>query len=145
MYNISNQKLQELTSFYQELGVDSENFFVDKNLVNIFDFLNIIPEVDENGKRKLTPYEVLGIMPNIVNGKERPIIFFIKNKFRGLKISKVKLDLDFTYSEDINKKEESLIDIVLRNYKRKKHFFLLLIQNSYTFARFRRLLNDTVI
>lgn len=117
MENIANEELETFVDFYNKLGVSSEQFFVGEKIVNIFDFLNIKPQVDDEGNRKLTPYEILGILPNIQNGVEKPIIFFIKTKFKGIKLVKPKFDFNFFYSKDSNKKDESIIGVVLRNYK----------------------------
>ena len=117
MEDITNENIEMFADFYNKLGVDPEQFFSGKNITNIFDFLNIVPQVDELGNRKLTSYEILGLLPNIENGKEKPIIFFMKNKFRGLKIVKPKFELDLFFSKAANEKDESLIDYVVNNYK----------------------------
>ena len=117
MEDITNENIEVFADFYKQLGVDPERFFNGQNIINIFDFLNICPNVDSEGNRQLTPYEILGVLPNIKEGEEKPIIFFIKNKFRGLKLTSLNHKLDLYFSKETNKHEESLIDFAVKNYK----------------------------
>lgn len=117
MENFTNEQLQEFVRFYEKMGVSSTDFFVGDQVKNIFDFLGIKPEVDENGHRKLTPYELLGILPNFDDGVEKPIVFFVKNKVKNIKLVKINSIGDFVFSKEKNKDENSLIDFVLSSYR----------------------------
>ena len=78
MENFTNEQLESLIAFYKQLGISADKFFVDGKIKSIFEVLQIKPDVCEDGSRKLTPYEILGLMPNIQDGKEKPIVFFVK-------------------------------------------------------------------
>ena len=118
MENFTNEQVKLIAEFYESMGVSSVDYLVGSEIKNIFDFLSIKPDVDENGNRKLTPYELLGVLPNIVDKKERPIVFFIKNKLKNIKLIKNFSNNTFTFSDDKNKKDnDSLIEFVLKSYK----------------------------
>lgn len=119
MENFSNEQMETMIAFYKQLGISADKFFVDGKIKSIFEILGVKPEVDENGVRKLTPYEILGLLPNIEDGKEKPIIFFLKNKLRGLKLTKIANLGSFFFSKEKNQsdKDNSLIEFILSSYK----------------------------
>lgn len=86
--------------------------------VDVFSLLKIRPRVDKSGRRILTSYEILGVAPKIdKNGNEIPIVYMIKN--RATKVAKPKEDYyKFTYKPKKVKQEQSVIDVLKRNYKK---------------------------
>ena len=69
-----------LIDIYAILGIPVQ-YNEDGSIKSIYELLEIFPIYDETGTRLLTPYEVLGLMPQFdSNGKEIPLIFVIKNK-----------------------------------------------------------------
>lgn len=119
MENFTNEQMEKVIAFYKQLGISADKFFVDGKIKSIFEILQIKPDVGEDGERRLTPYEILGLMPNIQNGEEKPIIFFLKNKLRGLKLTKIANLGSFLFSKEKNQdeKDKSLIQFILSNYK----------------------------
>ena len=77
MSKFTNKQIFEI---YNTMGVSDPKFFNEKKIVNLFKLLNIEPQFDDAGKRILTPYEILGVLPQIVDNKEKPIVFAIKHK-----------------------------------------------------------------
>jgi len=65
----------------------------------------------------LTPYEILGVLPNIVGNVEKPIVFFIRNKLKNLKPVKTAQAENFIFSKEKNKKDDSLVEFVLNSYR----------------------------
>ncbi len=51
---------------------------------NLYKLLGIIPEVDDEGNRVPTPYEILQTPPQFRKGKEVPIVFAIKNRAKKI-------------------------------------------------------------
>lgn len=80
--------INTLLDVYAILGIPPQ-YKPDGSLKDIFELLCITPVYDENGNRKLTIYEVLGINPKFTqSGIEVPRILRIKNRVNSL----IKLD-----------------------------------------------------
>ena len=86
--NLSAKKFvitdQDLIDMYNKAGIpiiyDEEG-----RLKNIFELLGVSETYDENGRRILTIYEQLGIVPRFTKqGVEIPTVLVIKNKINGL-------------------------------------------------------------
>ncbi len=116
MLDKSFEQLTEIA--YQEMNISPSVFTKKGKAMDIFSLLKIKPMYDENNKRILTPYEVLGIPPQFNSeGKEIPIVFAIKNPI--FKVAKLKEDnFHFVYKGQIEKSEESIVDTLKFNYKK---------------------------
>ena len=113
MGKFTNEKLAE---FYRRVGLSKAKFFDGKNPVNLFKILKINPKTDANGNRIKTPYEMLGVFPNFVNGEERPIVFAIKNRVLG--IGKYEGEIkDFVYKKQKVTEEKTIIQTLKEKYR----------------------------
>ena len=114
---LSNEELIELKKFYEFVGVNKSAVTKGTELVDVFRLLKIKPELDENGFRKFTPYEILGVPPQFRDGKhESPIVFAIKN--RAKKIGKPSCEYGtFIYQSKKVKEEDSLLEQIIEDYK----------------------------
>jgi len=117
MEDFTNEQVEAAVEFYKQMNVSSDLFLADGKIKDIFSFLNIKPEVDDDGKRKLTPYEILGVLPNICDGVEKPIVFFVKNKIRNIKISKTNNFGELKFSNQKKQSDKDLIEFVLASYR----------------------------
>ena len=52
---------EKIAEFYKRVGLSKAEFFDSKKPVNLFKILKVDPEIDENGNRVKTPYEILGV------------------------------------------------------------------------------------
>ncbi len=85
---------------------------------NLYKLLGIIPEVDDEGNRVPTPYEILQTPPQFRKGKEVPIVFAIKN--RAKKIGKYTgSNRIFYYPHQKNRNNEPSINATLDELKKK--------------------------
>ncbi len=116
MSKVTEKQVEE---FLDELGVDkTKEFGKSKNLYKI---LGIVPEVDDEGNRLATVYEILGTPPQLRNGKEVPIVFAIKNRVKKLGRYQGSERL-FFYAHQNKNKEVSSLEATLENLKKKyKH------------------------
>lgn len=118
MASITNDVSEVAASGYEKMGVTADKFLEGGNVKNIFDFLGIAPEFDDNGQRMQTPYEVLGVLPNIDGDIEKPIVFFVRNKIKNLKPVKTQNHLNLAYSKEKNNtKTDELILFAIKGYK----------------------------
>ncbi len=103
---------------YAEMGISPKAFSKDGKALDIFSLLKIKPRVNEDNKRVITPYEILGVPPQFDDeGNEIPIVFAIKNPI--FKVSKTKDSFfQFIYKPDKEKSEDSVIDTLKFNYKK---------------------------
>ena len=107
---------EKLAEFYKRIGLSKAEFFDGKKPVNLFKILKINPKTDDNGNRIKTPYEMLGVFPCFVNGKERPIVFAIKNRVLG--IGKYEGEIkDFVYKKQKVKEEKTIIQTLKEKYR----------------------------
>ena len=119
MEKFSEEFLTEVLRFYKEIGLTKPDFLRANNILGMYEILGIKPEFDEFGNRKLTPYEILGVPPIIVNGKEVPIVFAIKNKTK--KVKRIgNFDgpvVEFVYKNKKVKEQDSLLEQLKKKYK----------------------------
>lgn len=121
MKNFSDDEIKE---FLRIIGVTD---LTQKNKkLNIFTILQISPEIDSDGKRILTPYEILGVPPKFRDGFEVPIIFAIKNKVKKIgKYSGSEKIFYYSKSNSIKKKNiinsESIDDSINELKKKYRH------------------------
>lgn len=117
MVKFSNKEIFELL---QSLGL-SESAIVKSGLVqDIFSVLKTEPKITEDGSRELTPYETLGVMPVFEGGKEKPIVFAIKNIKRPL-VNKGKYtgeNLTFFYKPKKVQQEKDTLETLKSGYRR---------------------------
>ena len=107
----------EIENFYDSIGLGSGQLKAKGDSFNIFKVLGFEPKFDENGERVLTPYEILGVLPQFSGGKERPIVFAIKNRVR--KIGRYEGEqLNFVYKPGRIKAEKTILSTLKTNYKR---------------------------
>ena len=118
MDNFSEEVLTEVLKFYKAIGLKKSDFLKADNILGMYQILGIKPEFDENGNRRLTPYEILGVPPIIVNGKEIPIVFAIKNKSKKVKrIGKTEGPVvDFVYKNKKVQEKDSLLEQLKKQY-----------------------------
>lgn len=118
MDNFSEEVLTEVLKFYKAIGLKKSDFLKADNILGMYQILGIKPEFDENGNRRLTPYEILGVPPIIVNGKEVPIVFAIKNKSKKVKrIGKTEGPIvDFVYKNKKVQEKDSLLEQLKKQY-----------------------------
>lgn len=106
----------ELENFYESIGLQPKQF-KSKDSLNIFKMMGFEPKFNANGERVLTPYEILGVLPQFENGKEKPIVFAIKN--RTARIGKYEgLQTNFIYKPGKVKDQKSILSTLKTNYKR---------------------------
>lgn len=107
----------EIENFYDSIGLGSGQLKAKGDSFNIFKVLGFEPKFDENGERVLTPYEILGVLPQFSGGKEKPIVFAIKNRVR--KIGRYEGEqLNFVYKPGRIKAEKTILSTLKTNYKR---------------------------
>lgn len=107
---------KKITEFYKKIGLTEAEFFDGKKPINLFKILKISPEIDGAGNRKLTPYELLGIVPIFENGKEVPIVFAIKNRVK--KIGNYEGNVkEFLYKNQKTKQEKTVIQDLKEKYR----------------------------
>lgn len=118
MENFSEQVLTEILKFYKEIGLKKSDFFKADDILGMYQILGIKPEYDEFGNRRLTPYEILGVPPIIVNGREIPIVFAIKNRSKKVKrIGTVDGPVvDFVYKNKKVQEKDSLLEQMKKQY-----------------------------
>lgn len=80
MENLTNEQIIDIIKFYEKCGVAEETYLSKDGALDLFTLLKIKPEFDEDGNRKLTPYELLEVLPKFEGGHEVPIVFAIKRK-----------------------------------------------------------------
>lgn len=80
MENLTNEQIIDIIKFYEKCGVSEETYLSKDGALDLFTLLKIKPEFDEDGNRKLTPYELLEVLPKFEDGHEVPIVFAIKHK-----------------------------------------------------------------
>ena len=118
MENFSEEFLTEVLKFYKSIGLNKSDFFKADNILGMYQILGIKPEFDEFGNRRLTPYEILGVPPIIVNGREIPIVFAIKNKSK--KIKRIGTTdgpvVDFVYKNKKVQEKDSLLEQLKKQY-----------------------------
>lgn len=107
---------KNITEFYKKIGLDKAEFFDGKKPKNLFKILKISPEFDSVGNRKLTPYELLGIVPKFENGKEVPIVFAIKNRVKKLGCYEGEVK-DFVYKNQKAQQDKSIIQELKEKYR----------------------------
>lgn len=114
-FNELNKKSKQI---YDSLGFSSESYICGGQILNLFKMLKIAPEIGDNGERKLTPYELLGVAPVFdKRGEERPIVFAIKN--RANKVTKnLGIGCGFIYQANKVKNDKNLLESMLENYKK---------------------------
>ncbi len=117
MENFATKQEKSAAEFYQNMGVSPKDFLEGESVKDVFEFLNFEPLVDENGNRALTPYEILGLLPNMDGNIEKPIVFFVKNKIKNLSGFKSSAGFDFVFSKEKNQHKDKLIEFVLTCYK----------------------------
>lgn len=119
MEKFSEEFLTEVLRFYKEIGLNKPDFLRANNILGMYEILGIRPEYDEFGNRRLTPYEILGVPPIIVNGREVPIVFAIKNKTKKVKrIGTIDGPIvDFVYKNKKVKEKDSLLEQLKKKYK----------------------------
>ena len=139
MGNFSEEILTEILKFYKTIGLNKSDFFKADNILGLYQILGIKPEFDENGNRRLTPYEILGVPPIIVNGKEVPIVFAIKNKSKKVKrIGKVEGPVvDFVYKNKKVQEKDSLLEQL-----KKQYIQALLAGDEDLAAQFLQMIDD---
>lgn len=107
---------KKITEFYKKIGLEKAEFFDGKKPKNLFKILKISPETDGLGNRKLTPYELLGVVPKFENGKEVPIVFAIKN--RAKKIGNYEGNVkEFLYKNQKSKQDKTVIQELKEKYR----------------------------
>lgn len=108
---------KDVNKFLDYIGISKSSKNKEQNLYKI---LGIIPEVDDEGNRLPTPYEILQTPPQFRDGKEVPIIFAIKN--RAKKIGKYLGSEKLFYYINKKVKDEASLDGTLEELKKKyKH------------------------
>lgn len=118
MASVSNDLNEIAASGYKKMGVTADKYLKGGNVRNIYDFLGIVPKFNDNGERQQTPYEILGVLPNIEGATEKPIVFFVRNKIKNLKPVKTSNHLDLSFSKEKNlKKTDELILFAIKCYK----------------------------
>ncbi len=117
MENFTNEQIKAAAKFYEEMGVSIGDYISGGKIKDIFNFLQIKPQVDDDGNRKLTPYEILGLLPNVENGKEKPIVFVVKNKFRAIRPFRSQVVASFDYKKSKSESEDALISFVVKSYR----------------------------
>ncbi len=124
MEKFSNEEIVQMLNECGLGGLVNESDEIDLHAILGFD-----PEVDEEGQRVLSPYEILRVAPVIdENGNEKPIVFSIRNiakkigHFSGEGGS-------FIYLPKMRKKSDDLISELKKQY-RKAMFFGNLEQAS---------------
>lgn len=114
MVNFSNEQILE---FFKYMGVQEKDCVKNNEILDIYKLLKIEPRLKADGSREITPYEILRVPPVFDNGKEKPIVFAIKNKAK--KIGKYEgSETTFFYMSKKVKEEKSLIDTLKSNYRR---------------------------
>ena len=107
---------KQIIELYQMMGLKDPKFLSEKNVENLFKILKIEPIFNEDGIRQLTPYELLGVLPVFEKGKEKPIVFAIKNKAE--KIGKLEgMGTSFIYQKSKIKEEKSVLQTLKERYR----------------------------
>lgn len=107
---------KKITEFYKKIGLEKAEFFDGKKPINLFKILKISPETDSAGNRKLTPYELLGVVPKFENGKEVPIVFAIKNRAKKLGNYEGNVK-EFIYKKQKSKQDKTVIQELKEKYR----------------------------
>ncbi len=107
---------EKIAEFYKRIGLSKAEFFDGKNPVNLFKILKINPKTDSKGARVKTPYEIIGVFPNFVNGVEKPIVFAIKNRVLGIGKYEGEIN-DFVYKKQKIKQEKTIIQTLKEKYR----------------------------
>ena len=118
MSNFSKETLIKALDFYKLFGLTKNKIVKDGEVLDLYQILGAKPDFDENGKRLPTPYEMLMVPPQFVDGEEIPIVFAIKNKVKkiGRYTGEVK---DFIFkSGKVKEEENSLLETLKENYKK---------------------------
>lgn len=114
MIKFTNRQILE---FYMRSGIPLDKCVNEREVVNIYKLLGISPRLKADGSREITPYEILGVMPVFDNGKEKPIVFAIKNKAR--KIGRYEgLTKTFFYMSKKIEEEKTVIESLKEKYRR---------------------------
>ncbi len=107
---------EKIAEFYKRVGLSKAEFFDGKKPVNLFKILQAVPEVDAEGNRIKTPYELLGVFPNFKDGVEKPIVFAIKNRI--FKIGNYEGAIkDFVYKKQKIKEEKTVMQTLKERYR----------------------------
>lgn len=106
---------KRVLELYDLLGVNVSTTFAGVDPADVFSVLGIKPTVNSQGRRMLTPYEILGVPPQFVGGKERPIVFAIKNRVK--KIGHLEMPGLFLFKSKRVKEEDSLLEQLSAKYR----------------------------
>lgn len=111
-----NQKSKRI--YNEILGVSPKIYIKNGKVLNLFDMVNVLPYEKVNGRRNLTPYEILGVAPIFdLNGNEKPIVFAVKNKVS--KVTKnTTLGCGFIYQANKVKSDKNLLESMASKYKK---------------------------
>lgn len=134
---LAKEQLVTALKYYKSFGLTKTKVVKGDEILDLYRILGAKPEVDETGKRKLTPYEILGVPPQFKNGGvEVPIVFAIKNKSK--KIGKYTgRETTFIYKSNRVKEEDSILEQLKANYKKA-----ILMGNEAEAQKFLDLIND---
>lgn len=134
---LAKEQLVTALKYYKSFGLTKSKVVKGDEILDLYRILGAKPEVDETGKRKLTPYEILGVPPQFKNGGvEVPIVFAIKNKSK--KIGKYTgREITFIYKSNRVKEEDSILEQLKANYKKA-----ILMGNEAEAQKFLDLIND---
>ena len=116
MSGLTNEQISKALQIYKLLGVPKTKFVKGSKVLDIFRVLKFKPEVDDFGNRKSTPYELLRVPPQIVNGEEIPIVFAIKNKVSKIGFYTGEVT-EFVLKPKRVKEEDSLLESLKISYK----------------------------
>lgn len=119
MSDFSKETLIKALEYYRLFGLTKNKIVKDGEVLDLYQILGAKPDFDENGKRLPTPYEMIMVPPQFVDGEEVPIVFAIKNKAK--KIGKYTGDIkNFVYKSGKvkDKEESSLLETLKENYKK---------------------------
>jgi len=136
MSSLTNEQISRTLQIYSQLGFSKTQFLKGKNVLDIFRVLKFKPEIGVDGSRKQTPYELLGVPPQIVDGKEKPIVFAIKNKTNKIGHYTGEV-VDFIFKPKRVMEEDSLLETLKINYKHA-----LMFGTEEEAAKYLDLIND---
>ena len=128
---------KQIGKFLDYIGANTESKKKERNLYKI---LGIIPEVDDEGNRVQTPYEILKTPPQFRDGKEVPIVFAIKNRAKKVGHYSGSQNLFFyahrKHEKEVSELEETLIDL------KKKYKHALFVGNADEALSFLELIDS---
>lgn len=100
-----------------QLGIPLDRCVNKEGIVDLFKLLGISPRLKADGSREITPYEILGVVPVFDNGKEKPIVFAIKNRAQKLGHYEGS-QKTFFYVSKKYEKEKTVVESLKANYRR---------------------------